>query len=155
MDFDLLKKGKERKTYTDYINQLNKDIELLQKDIINDDDFKGELFMIGERNMILKCHPYLQLNIIFEKQPYQTEISFEKKYINLTSMKLSNAEAIQFIKRMIHNDIVVVEHRRILTILWPSFFVKILSRDQFEKVKDKYLNRKSIKIYTGSKIIQN
>jgi len=154
MDLDLLKKGKERETYTDYINQLIKDVKQLHNDLINDDIFNGEIFMIGDQNMILKCHPYLKLNIIFEKQPYQTEIAFEKKHINLTNIKLRNDEAIKFIKKIIHNEIVIVEYHRILTTILPSLFVKILPKDKYEKVKNKYLNRKSIKIYTGSKIIQ-
>lgn len=154
MDFDLLKEGKTRKTYTDYINQLIKDVKQLHHDIISNNHYKNKIFMVGNLNMIIKCHHYLKLNIIFEKQPYQTEICFEKKHFNLLTIKLSNNEALKFIRRIIHDEIVVVEYHRILTALFPSLFVKILSQEKYETVKKKFLNRKSIKIYTGSKIIQ-
>ena len=154
MDLDILKKGIERENYTEYINQLVKDIKKLHDKIIHDETFNGKVFMIGDRIMVIKCHPYLQLNIIFEKQPNQTEISLERKHFNLTTIKLSNDEAMHFIERILNDEIVVVEYHRILTTLFPSIFVKILRKAEYEKVKKKYLNRRTIKIYTGSKIIQ-
>ncbi|QWC00144.1 hypothetical protein KHQ88_00835 [Mycoplasmatota bacterium] len=154
MDLNLLKNGIERDTFTEYINQLNRDIHALYLDILNNDQFTGKIDMITKRMINMKCHEHLQMNIIFEKEPKLAEIALEKKHFNLTTIKLSNMEAIELIKKLINDELYIIEYPRILTMLLPSLFVKILPKDTYNKVKNKYLKHKTIKIYTGSKIIQ-
>ncbi|MDA3932361.1 MAG: hypothetical protein PF513_06460 [Tenericutes bacterium] len=154
MDIDILKNGKERETYTDYIKQLINDISKLKISLENNQVFNGSIFMLSDRIMVIQCHRYLKLNIEFEKQPNQAEISFERKHLNLITIKLKNNQAISFIKQVMNEEIVIIEYNRFLTLLLPSLFVKILQKDKYERTKNKYLNRKSIKIYTGLKVIQ-
>ena len=155
MNFDMLYKGKERKEFTEYSNQLIEAIKNLFDEISNHDHFHGHLNMFGDKLMAIEFNPLMKLSIVFDKQPNVSVISFERKYFDLTHVKLTNHQAIDFIKRILNDQIYVVEHQnRFLTALFPFFFVKIFDEKRFQKIKGKYLGKKRYKIYTGSKIIQ-
>jgi hypothetical protein len=155
MGFDMLYKGKEREDYTAYSEELNEEIKKLYLEIKNHPQFKGSLQMFGDKLLAIDFNPLMKLSVVFEKQPNQSVISFERKYFDLTHVKLTNQGAIEFLKRIVNDEIYIVEHRkRFLTALFPFLYVKVWDKNKYHKVKSKYLNNQRYKIYTSSTIIQ-
>lgn len=155
MNFDMLYKGKERPEFTEYNNQLNDSIKALYQMVKDSNNFKGNIELFGDKLLSIQFNSDLHLSIVFSYQPNLSIVTFEKKHFDLTHIKLSNYQAIEFVKRLLNDQIYVIEHRnRLLTSLFPFLFVKIMSFEDYKKRNRRFLGKKSYKIYTGSKIIQ-
>lgn len=156
MNFDMLYKGKERQEYTEYSENLKDLIRKLFEEIKDSENFTGNVQMFGDKLLSVKFHQHLQLSVVFDYEPGKSIVTFEKKHFDLTHLKLGNLQSIDLIKRIIEDEILILEHRvRILTMLFPFIFIKIMTKDEFEEKKNRYLSRKGYLIYTGSKIIKN
>ncbi|MEG0365686.1 MAG: hypothetical protein RR585_02540 [Coprobacillus sp.] len=131
-------------------------VNRLYEKLKEDQNFQYKLeYNESNNHLIIFFHEYLSLEY-FEGN-YTS--ACDEGYMTFTNNKIpqhwhmsSDEEALKYLFEFIKEDIVYIENMS--TSLFKWFIIKVMTKKEFEKKKEKYMFRKSIRIYTVDSIIK-
>lgn len=118
--------------------------------LTNNENFSGN-FELDNNTLFIKFNEYFSLYIVFENQLNEAYVSMNN---GLTHWHPLNTEVLDEIKDYIEEKIFIIENRNIISRVSLNPNVKFIDGKRYNAVKKKYIGRRSIRIYTGKRIIQ-
>ncbi len=118
----------------------------------NNPDFAGKIKLDEVTNRLtIVFHEYLRLEYIEGNYTAATDEGLILLNDDLTHWHIQeDEEAIETITSVASGDYVFIERRTLL----GSVKLRLMVKEKFEKKRDRYMRRKSLRIYTGAEIIK-
>jgi len=137
----------------EYLAKLTGSIHNWFQEIKSRSDRNYQIESVDDMIINIVLHNYLDILVVFENQEEECYIEFGHKKVHYTHIHMENYEALNYLKKILHDEIVFLEPYLFYILFWPMCF-RTISIEKYKKIKDRLHKRKALKIYSASQVFQ-